>query len=262
MNIYEFFNTIADKLYPFGGQIAYDARIIECRINYGYEFYCKDLFYYREISHLLGAILAFGIYLLIKKYVSKRSAVISIICFTFYLLFQELYLHPNFGGQLLFKSLTDLAVFLIPLWFSIFYEIKIKKVISHFVRLHKLFVSFLKSDVASLCGGLIDFSVLTLAVLVLKLPVEISIIAGVSMGGITYFTIANFWAFKDTKRSLGAESWRFLIIWFASLVFNTLGTTLLYSLGLNILISRILTSLLVSLFWNFPLNRFWVFPPK
>jgi hypothetical protein len=110
-NIYTFSQQIPDYVYP-GGILAYQNKIKVCEALYGYAFKCKELFLWREMFHLFGGIILALIFVQFRK---SNIAKILLFVIISYLVFQESYLHPQFAGQSISKSFTDLCFWLFPI---------------------------------------------------------------------------------------------------------------------------------------------------
>jgi putative flippase GtrA len=255
--IYNFLVTIPDIFYPWGGQIAYNAKILSCKQIYGYAFDCKDLFFYREFFHLVGAFFVFGIYLLIERLSNRKISKYFAIIFTLYLLFQELYFQQKFEGQMLWKAFSDLFMWLVPFWLAIFIQ-KIHKYPKIKERYSKL-ITFVHTNIASLIATTVDYIILIVSYKLFHLELQSATILGVVLGGLTFFLLAHSWVFDPTGRSIRSEGWRFFFVWAISLILNVIGTILLARLPIPYFIARILGSILVFIFWNYPMNKFWAF---
>ncbi len=258
--LYTFLETIPDNLYFWGGRTAYDAKIASCTLTHGYAYYCKDLFFYREFFHMLGAFFVFGIYFLIEKYGNKKIANWLAVLFTLYMLFQELYLQQRFEGQMLWKAFADLAVWLFPFWVSVFFR-EIKEHPS-FKKRHTELVTFVRANIASLSATAVDYVILIISHSFFHLRLPGAITIGVIADGITFFSIAHGWAFGPTGRTVGSEGIRYFPVWLGCLALNAFGTIYLSQFLTPYFIARVTTSLLVFFVWNYPLYRFWVFAKK
>jgi len=87
---------------------------------------------------------------------------------------------------------------------------------------------------------------------------------GVVCGGITNCCINYRYVFSNTNRSKKGVAWRYFIVWFASMIFNGLGTNALTAaIGeRHFIIIKSVVALIVAIFFNYPLQRKFVFKTK
>ncbi len=109
--IYAFLLRIPDTFYP-----SYAGEILRCQERFGSEDYCVNIVVYRSLYHLAGSLLIIFALLWLWKWTKSKLLIFSILALVIlWVLFQELYLHPQYYGQHFFKGLIDMIVWILPL---------------------------------------------------------------------------------------------------------------------------------------------------
>jgi putative flippase GtrA len=121
-------------------------------------------------------------------------------------------------------------------------------------------IRFIKAQASSLLGTAVDFSVAVSMVEVFGLGYMLSSMTGNIWGAITQFTLARNFVFEKSKRSLGEQGFKYVLVWMGYLVGSALLLgALTGGLGLQFLISKIIVSLLMGFGYNYILQKNFVF---
>ncbi len=124
--IYEFIETIPDRLYPFANEIegrwvrgrrSYLNALNNAFLTYGPQRLGYKLTFYRASFHLLGAVLfiIFATLLSQKLFGSDRALYVLMATAIVVLFIQEFHLHPKRYGQSRQKGVVDWLTWVIPM---------------------------------------------------------------------------------------------------------------------------------------------------
>lgn len=121
-------------------------------------------------------------------------------------------------------------------------------------------LTFLKAQVASLTGSLVDFLSTMIAVEVFGVHYVRASICGNILGGITNFCMGRNWVFEAREKRAPLQMIKYLLVWFGNLGLNTWGLYLVtHYVGLSYLISKVAVSLIVGFSYNYLLQKKFVF---
>ena len=124
-------------------------------------------------------------------------------------------------------------------------------------------IIFLKAQVSSLLGGIVDYVTMVFFTEVFNIHYTISIAIGGIVGAVVNFLINKNWTFKSGRRYLNtsfSQLLKFVIVVLNSILLKASGTYFITNyLSLDYKISRIIIDLIVSLGFNFTLQKKWVF---
>ncbi len=121
-------------------------------------------------------------------------------------------------------------------------------------------IKFLKAQLASLIGTVVDFLTTVVSVEWLGLWYVAGTFIGNIAGGITNFYLGRNWVFRSRGNKVYVQGIRYFMVWSGSILLNTAGVYLLtHFLAIRYIISKILVSLLVGFTYNYLLQRYFVF---
>ncbi len=124
-------------------------------------------------------------------------------------------------------------------------------------------IIFLKAQVSSLLGGIVDYVTMVFFTEIFNIHYTISIAIGGIVGAVVNFLINKNWTFKSGRRYLNtsfSQLLKFVIVVLNSILLKASGTYFITNyLSLDYKISRIIIDLIVSLGFNFTLQKKWVF---
>lgn len=126
--------------------------------------------------------------------------------------------------------------------------------------------NFGKAQLSAFLATAIDF-LLTAILYKMTRNVMGSTLVGTVSGGAINCIINYLWAFKDTTRTRREVAWRYILVWLASLFYNTNGTTLAVKLAgawlgtsvTTVMIIKATVAILVAFLWNYPMHKFYVY---
>lgn len=121
-------------------------------------------------------------------------------------------------------------------------------------------MKFLKAQVASLIGTIVDFFITLVSVELFGIWYVAGTFFGNLSGGITNFMLGRQWVFKAQGRNLHTQIFRYLIVWCGSIILNTSGVYLMtHYLTVQYIVSKIIVSLVIAFGYNYILQRYFVF---
>lgn len=137
---------------------------------------------------------------------------------------------------------------------------------------NKFAYTFLRSAVSSQTAGWVDMGS-SIGLVAIGLSSWLATPVGAVLGGVVNCCINYKFTFRASNCSKIAVAVKYVMIWFGSLVLNTVGTSLLAmvfdrwpvleTLGFtnlgNYAAARLIVSLAVSWFWNFLMQRYFVY---
>lgn len=141
------------------------------------------------------------------------------------------------------------------------------------IKSNNLFFTFLRSAVSSQCASWVDLGVGFAFFAWLKFSPAWATAIGALCGGIVNCIINYKFTFHADNVDWRAVAIKYSIIWFASALLNTFGTTGVYylikswdwleTIGFRkdgyFAAARLFVSLMVSWFWNFPMQKYFVY---
>jgi putative flippase GtrA len=109
-------------------------------------------------------------------------------------------------------------------------------------------------------GGLSDFAIYSFSYKVLLISAPFSNAISGSLGAVVNFTVNRYWAFNNTRDSVGSPLWKFILVVLGSITLKSLGIYFLVDVWqFHFLVSKMVVELIVSLGFNFILQKYWVF---
>ena len=121
-------------------------------------------------------------------------------------------------------------------------------------------LKFLKAQVASFSGTIVDFLTTLVSVEFFNVWYVVANITGNVCGGITNFYLGRNWVFNSKDRKAYIQGIRYIIVWAGSITLNTSGVFVLtHYVGLNYIVSKVVVSLLVGFTYNYFLQNYFVF---
>lgn len=125
-------------------------------------------------------------------------------------------------------------------------------------------IIFLKAQLSSLSGGIVDYITMVFFTEVFHIHYTISIAIGGIVGAIVNFIINKNWTFKSARHNYQSTTFKqfmkFILVVINSILLKASGTYFITNYtGLDYKISRIIIDLIVSLAFNFTLQKNWVF---
>ena len=125
-------------------------------------------------------------------------------------------------------------------------------------------IIFLKAQISSLSGGIVDYLTMVFFTEVFDIHYTISIAIGGIVGAVVNFLINKNWTFKSVKHKYKNTSLcqflKFSLVVINSILLKSSGTYFITRyIGFDYKISRIIIDLIVSLAFNFTLQKTWVF---
>lgn len=141
---------------------------------------------------------------------------------------------------------------------------------------NNIFITFLRSIVSSQAGAWVDMGTGFVLFAWAHLSAFLSTAIGCVAGGIVNCILCYRFTFHATGCSVKAVAVKYAMVWAGSLLLNSKGTDLLYSilsswtwlesLGFKpdgyFMAARLAVSLMVSWGWNFLLQRYFVYRPR
>ncbi len=131
-------------------------------------------------------------------------------------------------------------------------------------KLLEKFNVFIKAQISSFLGGVVDYLIMVFFTEIFNLHYTISIAIGGVIGAILNFSLNKKWTFysksKSYKNSSSKQFLKFIIVVLNSILLKASGTYFITTfLGFDYRISRIATDLIVSIVFNYTLQKYWVF---
>jgi len=125
-------------------------------------------------------------------------------------------------------------------------------------------IIFLKAQISSFSGGVIDYITMIFFTEVFHIHYTISIAIGGIVGAVVNFFINKNWTFKSNRRKYKNTSFdqilKFVLVVINSILLKSSGTYFITKyIHIDYKISRIIIDLIVSLGFNFTLQKIWVF---
>lgn len=141
------------------------------------------------------------------------------------------------------------------------------------VKSNNLFFTFLRSAVSSQCASWVDLGVGFAFFVWLKFSPAFATAIGAVCGGILNCIINKKFTFHADNVDWRAVAVKYFMVWGASALLNTFGTSGLYylikewdwleTIGFKkdgyYAAARLFVSLMVSWFWNFPMQKYFVY---
>jgi hypothetical protein len=126
VRFYSFWITLPNRFYPFSflidgkrvrGMRAYEAVLAQIQALRGPGSYSYGLIAYRQVFHLLGAILFIMLAAAIshRLFGSEVALYVMLVVAVLVITFQEFYLHPRYYEQHLPKSVSDWLAWVVPI---------------------------------------------------------------------------------------------------------------------------------------------------
>lgn len=120
--------------------------------------------------------------------------------------------------------------------------------------------SFLKYNMVALIATSVDFVTLIFLTECLNVWYLLSAISGSTLGGILAFVLERRWTFQKTNDIIYKQAIRFVLVWFVSILLNTVLLYLFVDfLNIQYIISRIIVAGLVSVTFNFFTHKYFIF---
>ncbi|RFM27620.1 GtrA family protein [Deminuibacter soli] len=121
--------------------------------------------------------------------------------------------------------------------------------------------TFLKAQVASLTGSLVDFLTFLLAKNVVGVHYLHASIYGNVMGAITNFCMGRIWVFEARqKQAAPVQMIKYLLVWCGNVALNSGGLYLaVHYLKLEETIAKVIVSVIVGFSYNYLLQKKFVF---
>lgn len=129
-------------------------------------------------------------------------------------------------------------------------------------------IQFLEAQTSSLLSTIVDFALTAILVKFAGIWYVIANIIGAFSGGIINCIINYNWAFKGTEQRKRTITYRYILVWFGSIFFNTAGTSLLANIMSHdgtpkafgtVMESKTIVAILVAIFWNFMMQKKFVY---
>lgn len=129
-------------------------------------------------------------------------------------------------------------------------------------------IQFLEAQTSSLLSTFVDFAVTAILVKFAGIWYVIANIIGAVSGGSINCVVNYNWAFKGTEQRKRTIFYRYLLVWFGSIFFNTAGTTLLANIlshdgtpkGFGtVMESKTVIAIIVAIFWNYLMQKKYVY---
>jgi len=120
--------------------------------------------------------------------------------------------------------------------------------------------SFVRLQLASIVGSLVDFSSTWLWVTVFDAWYVGATIVGNILGGTILFILCRNWVFKKFSGAIPFQAAKFVLVFAGSIILTTLGIYLLtHFLRLPYMVSKIICSVILGLSYNYILQAKYVF---
>lgn len=150
---------------------------------------------------------------------------------------------------------------------------RLKKIGEKTIKSNNLFFTFLRSIVSSQCASWLDLGIGFALFAWLGFSPAFATALGAMCGGVANCIINYKFTFHADNVDWKAVVVKYALIWTASILLNTFGTTGVYylikswdwleTIGFKkdgyYAAARLFVSLMVSWFWNFPMQRFFVY---
>jgi putative flippase GtrA len=122
-------------------------------------------------------------------------------------------------------------------------------------------LTFFRLQLTSIIATLGDFIITVFLTETIGLYYVTSNASGAVSGGIINFLLNRKWVFKITgNEKLTVQITKYIIIWIASILLNTLGVFLITEfLAIKYFVSKIIVSVLVGILFNQTLQKQYVF---
>ena len=123
-----------------------------------------------------------------------------------------------------------------------------------------LWLTFLKSQGASLAATGVDFGTLVGLVELFKVWYVAATFLGAVGGAITNFLLGRYWTFEASDSSSGPQAKRYAIVAAGSALLNSGFVYLVTEYGkVNYAISKAVVAFVIGVIYNFPMQRRFVF---
>jgi putative flippase GtrA len=120
--------------------------------------------------------------------------------------------------------------------------------------------SLLRYNVVAVLATAIDFLVLVVFTELFNCWYLLSAFLGAVSGGVTSFFMQRNWTFMRKDGRLSHQAIRFILVWIASILLNTLGLFLVVEcLGFQYIIAKIIVATSVNLGFNFLMHKYYIF---
>lgn len=121
-------------------------------------------------------------------------------------------------------------------------------------------ITFLKAQVASIVGTVIDFLSAILLVEVFHCWYLFGSSCGNLIGGITQFSLARNWVFEGSRRAMFLQIAKYGIVWMGNTFLSAVLVYLLTSqFALHYVVSKLIVSAGMGLSYNYILQKNFVF---
>lgn len=121
-------------------------------------------------------------------------------------------------------------------------------------------LTFIKAQASSLIATFLDFSTTIVLVNFFFQDPFISSVVGTTCGGIANFMINRYWVFEAAENKMGAQAFRYFLVWIGNLGLNAAGMYLiLYLTEWNYVVSKALVALVVGFGYNYVFQKKLVF---
>jgi putative flippase GtrA len=119
---------------------------------------------------------------------------------------------------------------------------------------------YIKVQVASILGSLVDYGTTILLTEIFHRPYLISNLLGNILGGISQFNLCKYWVFKNSKSRTSLQAMRFILAFIGNLILSAAGVYLFtHFIGLNYIVSKTITSVALGLSYNYWMQKKFVF---
>lgn len=119
---------------------------------------------------------------------------------------------------------------------------------------------FIKAQASSLMATFIDFSTAIVLVNFFLQDPFMSSVVGTTCGGVTNFIINRYWVFEATENKMGAQAFKYFLVWIGNLALNAAGMYLiLHGTEWNYVVSKALVALVVGFGYNYVFQKKVVF---
>jgi putative flippase GtrA len=121
-------------------------------------------------------------------------------------------------------------------------------------------ITFLKTQLASIVGSIVDFFITILLVEVFHRWYIAGNLAGNICGACTQFIFCRNWVFSKEDDKMFFQIIKFIAVWLGNLLLSAIGVYLLtHFAGLNYIISKVITSVILGVSYNYLLLKKFVF---
>jgi putative flippase GtrA len=119
---------------------------------------------------------------------------------------------------------------------------------------------FIKVQLASILGSLVDYIVTILLTEVFACWYLAANLAGNIFGGTVQFLLCKNWVFKNASGKMHIQATKFVLVFAGNLLLSALGVYILTSfLRINYLISKTITSVILGVSYNYYMQKKFVF---